>query len=424
MTAATDRLIRPVVRPPDVSIRPPGSKSLTNRALVLASLADGPSTLRDVLRADDTDAMAGALQALGASVDTRGTTMIVTPRATQPGVVGASIDARLSGTTSRFILPVAALAGVPITVDGLPPLRRRPMGPLVAGLRALGASLEELGEPGCLPIRVTGGALRSGPVAIAANESSQFLSALLHIGPCLEGGLDVDAGSDIVARPFVDLTLATLADFGAQVTEPSPGRFVVEPGGLTGRELAIEPDATAASYLAAAAAITGGTVRLEGLGAGVRQGDMAFLRVLERMGAVVERADDATTVTGAELHGIDADLSTIPDVAQTLAVVAVFADSPTRIRGVGFIRGHETDRIHAVVTELGRIGIDATQTTDGFTVTPGNVRPARIATYDDHRMAMSFALVGLRCEGISIIDPGVVSKTYPGYFDDLDRLHR
>lgn len=413
-------VVTPLAAPPDVTIRPPGSKSLTNRALVLAALAEGTSVLHGVLRADDTDAMVGALRASGVGVEVSGTTITVEPGLSSGDA--ARIDARLSGTTSRFLLPVAALAGVPVVVDGLAPLRARPMGPVLDALRALGVHVDELGQPGCLPVRVLGRDLRGGRVTVRAEESSQFLSALLLIGPCLVDGLEVDASGPIAARPFVDLTVATLVDFGATVTEPEPGRFVVAAGGLTGRHYEIEPDATAAGYFAAAAAITGGRVRVDGLGSMSRQGDMAFFGVLERMGATVERHEDATVVTGGELHGIDVDLSENPDVAQTLAVVAVRADSPTTVRGVGFIRGHETDRIDAVVTELRRLGVRAEETADGFTVEPGPIRPGTVATYDDHRMAMSFALLGLVAPGVGIADPAVVTKTYPGYFRDLASL--
>lgn len=406
----------------DAVVRPPGSKSLTNRALVLAALAQGPSVLRGALRADDTDAMIGALRALGAHIAIEGTTLHVQPAALDSIAPGSRIDTRLSGTTSRFVLPLVALAGVPAVVDGDEPLRRRPMGPVLDGIRALGAVVEELGEPGHLPVRVTGGSLEATTVRVDASASSQFLSAMLLVAPRLRRGLEIVAGSEVAARPFVDLTIATLTDFGAQVTEPEPNHFVVTSGGLVGREYDIEPDATAATYFAAAAVITGGMVRLDGIGQASIQGDAAFLDVLAQMGAGVERSGNATVITGGRLQGVDVDLSACPDTAQTLAAVAVFAEGPTRVRGVGFIRGHETDRIEAVVTELNRLGVDASATDDGFVIVPGQVRPGTVATYDDHRMAMSFALIGLRVPGIAIADPGVVSKTFPDFFEVLDSL--
>lgn len=423
MTPPGRVVVEVLERPPDAVVRPPGSKSLTNRALLLAALADGSSVLRGALRADDTDAMITALVALGARIDVEGTTLEVDPVDMDAVEPGTTIDARLSGTTSRFILPAAALASAPVVVDGAEPLRRRPMGPVLAGLRAMGATVEELSAVDHLPVRVTGGHLKGGVIPVDASTSSQFLSALLLIAPRVPGGLEVVAGRQIAARPFVDLTVGSLRDFGATVSEPEPGRFVVAPGGLTGRDLAIEADATAATYFAAAAAITGGRVRLEGIGRDCTQGDVAFLDVLERMGASVSYGEHATTVNGGPLHGIDIDLSANPDTAQTLAAVAVFADSETRVRGVGFIRGHETDRIAAVVAELQRLGVGATVTDDGFEIVPGPVRPATVQTYDDHRMAMSFALIGLRVSGIGIENPDVVAKTYPTFFDDLAGLH-
>ncbi len=416
-------VIEPLEHPPDAVVRPPGSKSITNRALVLAALAGSPSVLQGALRADDTEAMIEALRALGARIDADGTRLEVRSGVGDRVRAETRIDARLSGTTSRFIAPVAALVGGGIVIDGAPPLRARPMGPILEALVGLGATVEYLGEPGHLPVRIDGTDLSGGAVDVDVSASSQFLSALLLIGPRLEGGLEVAAGDAIAARPFVDLTLGVLDDFGAVVHERRPGRFRVAPGSLAGCEYVVEADATAASYFAAAAAITGGRVRLAGLGEHSRQGDAGFLAVLEAMGATVQRGTDATVVTGGPLRGIDVDLGGMPDTVQTLSAVAVYASSPTRVRGVGFIRGHETDRLAAVVGELRRLGIDASETDDGLTIVPGTPSPGVVATHDDHRMAMSFALLGLNTPGIGIEHPGVVAKTYPGFFDDLETLH-
>jgi 3-phosphoshikimate 1-carboxyvinyltransferase len=226
-----------------------------------------------------------------------------------------------------------------------------------------------------------------------------------------------------VSRPYLDLTVATMRSFGADVEVPDDRSFAVAPGGYRPTDLAVEPDASAASYFFAAAAICGGRVRVEGLGTATVQGDLAFVDVLERMGAHVERTARWTEVTGTgTLAGVEADLGALSDTAQTLAAVAVFAEGPTRVTGIGFIRRKETDRIAAVVTELRRCGLRAEEEADGFVVHPGAPRPTTVETYDDHRMAMSFALLGLRAPGIRISDPGCVAKTYPGYFADLDRL--
>jgi 3-phosphoshikimate 1-carboxyvinyltransferase len=410
--------VSPLPAPPDVTVRPPGSKSITNRALLCAALADGTSTLTGALFADDTRAMVGAVTALGALVeaDEDAATMTVTGVDPRGGGGGASVDGRQSGTTSRFILPAAALRPGRTVVDGSEQLRARPFGPLIAALRDLGAQVAEGERAGFLPVTVTG-PLRGGPVRLPGHLSSQFLSGVLMAGPLMAEGVDVELTSPLVSVPYVRMTTAVMAAFGVDADG-----LRVAPGRYRPADYAVEPDASAASYFLAAAAITGGRITVEGLGAGSLQGDVAFADILRQMGATVSIGRDRLTVTGAPLHGVDVDMADISDTAQTLAAVAVFASSPTRVRGIGFIRGKETDRIAAVVAELRRAGIDATEDDDGFTVHPGTPAPTRFATYDDHRMAMSLALLGLRVPGIEIADPGCVAKTYPGYFRDLGRL--
>jgi 3-phosphoshikimate 1-carboxyvinyltransferase len=254
--------------------------------------------------------------------------------------------------------------------------------------------------------------------------SSQFVSGLLLAAPLVAGGLRVEPTTPLVSAPYVAMTAAVMGAFGAEAG-PEGDAFVVPAGRYRPTTYVVEPDASAASYFFAAAVLTGGRVTVPGLGRGSLQGDLAFVDVLERMGARVERGADRTTVAaGARLAGVDADLSGSSDTAQTLAAVAVFADSPTRVRGIGFARGKETDRLAAVVRELRRCGVDAEETDDGFVVHPGTPRPAVIETYDDHRMAMSFALLGLRVPGIAIVDPGCVAKTFPGFWDALEGLRR
>lgn len=393
----------------------PGSKSLTNRALVCAALAEGTSTITGALVADDTAAMTDCLRGLGASVEWDGTTVTVIGVAGRVTVEAADLDARLSGTTSRFVLPLLALGGGRYRLDGREPLRRRPMGPSLEALRDLGAAVEEEGAPGHLPVVVSGPA-RGGEARVPGDLSSQFVSGLLLAAPAMPQGLHIQLSSTLVAAPFVEMTAEVMRQFGAEVEG-----LHVRPGTYRARAYAVEPDASAASYFFAAAAITGQTVTVEGLGEGSLQGDLGFTDVLVEMGASVT-VTDSTTVTGSGLRGIEVDLSTMPDMAQTFAVVAACAEGPSRVRGVEVIRGHETDRIHAVVTELRRCGIGAEETDDGFTIEPAPIRPAVVQTYDDHRMAMSFALLGLREPGIEIADPGVVAKTFPGYWDALARL--
>lgn len=429
MTELSDPLpVVPLDGPLDAVVRPPGSKSITNRALVCAALARGGSVLAGALFADDTEAMLGCLHELGVPLrlDRDGPSIQVTGVAGRPPVEGALLDARLSGTTSRFVLPVAALAEATVVMDGAAPLRSRPMSDLFEALAQLGAELEPLGDAGHLPVRLTASGLDGGAVSVRGDVSSQFLSGLLLAAPCMRDGLRVSVSTELVSVPYVDMTLAVMEAFGAEVTHDQHRVIDVRPGGYRAvPNYVVEPDASAASYFFAAAAICGGTVRVEGLGTESLQGDVAFVDALERMGAEVHRAADHLTVTGrGRLRGIDVDFTDLSDTAQTLAVVAPFADAPTTITGIGFIRGKETDRIAAVVTELRRCGIDAEELPDGLRIHPGSPQPATVATYDDHRMAMSFALLGLRSPGISIADPGCVAKTFPGYWDALEDLRR
>jgi 3-phosphoshikimate 1-carboxyvinyltransferase len=412
--------VEPLAEPPDAVVRVPGSKSITNRALLCAALAAGTSELRGALFADDTLAMMDAVEALGASIerDADRRSVAVTGGAFASRRM-TRVDARASGTTSRFILPAIATGTAECVVDGDRQLRARPFEPLVDALLQIGASVQALEEPGRLPLAVHGPAA-GGEVSIPGHISSQFLSGLLLAGPRMEHGLAVELTSPLVSVPYVEMTRSVMAAFGV-----ATDGLHVAPAEYRPAEFEIEPDASAASYFFAAAAITGGRVTVEGLGRDSIQGDIEFLAILERMGARVERGMRSITVTGGgELHGVEADMSDISDTAQTLAAVAVFANGPTRVRGIGFIRAKETDRISAIVAELRRAGIDATAEDDGFVIVPGTPEPARFETYGDHRMAMSLALLGLRVRGVELVNPGCVAKTYPGYFDDLERLRR
>ena len=397
MTGA--RLVEPLTRPPHATITVPGSKSITNRALVCAALAEGTSVLDGALWADDTEAMVECLRALGIGIEVAGDRITVHGQGGAIPATDARLDVRLSGTTARFIVPVAARGHGRYEVDAAPPMRRRPMGPTFDALRSVGVKVDELGEPGCLPVVVDSPGVRGGRVSVSGDVSSQFLSGLLL------AGFDADVSTELVSEPYVQMTRAVIDAF------------------RTARAYGVEPDASAASYFFAAAALLDGKVTVEGLGTDSLQGDLQFVDVLAAMGADVDRGATRTTVRGtAVLHGIDVDLRHLSDMVPTLAAVAVFAESPTTIRGVGFIRGKESDRIAAVVTELQQCGIDAVELDDGLTILPGQPHAARIRTYDDHRMAMAFALIGLRVPGIEIRDPDCVAKTFPGYFEALDQL--
>ncbi len=405
--------------PVDATVTIPGSKSITNRALVCAALASTQSVLDGWLDADDTRAMIAALETLGVDVGV-GEQLAIGSEGVRPEVV--SIDARQSGTTSRFLLPVLALDGAPRRITGDQQLQVRPMAEAFDALRALGARVTEEGVPGFLPA-VVEGPLRGGEVELAGDVSSQFLSGLLLAAPQMPGGLRVRITTELISRPYVDMTVAVMRSFGASVSTEDQTTWVVDALRYEGAEYTIEPDASAASYAWGAAVVTGGAVTVPGLHRASLQGDVAFVDVLEQMGAKVRWDSDAVTVAaGPTLRGIDVDLSSISDTVPTLAAIAALADGPTTIRGVGFIRNKETDRIAAPVAELRRCGIDARETDDGMVIVPGPIAPTVVETYDDHRMAMGFSLLGLARDGIRIAGPTCVAKTFPGYWDLLDRL--
>ena len=417
----------PLMAPPDISVQVPGSKSITNRALVAAALAQGTSTIEGALFADDTKAMLSALTALGVALraDLAAEQVVVEGGDGRVPPGPADLDVRLSGTTARFLAPMLALGEGRYVLDASPPFRARPMATVLEAVAHLGVEVESLGEPGHLPAALTAAGTRGGRIEVAGDVSSQFLSGLLLAAPAMSDGLEVVLTTDLVSAPYVDLTVGVMEAFGAHVQRHDERTFVVPGGGYRASTFRVEPDASAASYFLAAAAITGGRVRVEGLTAAATQGDARFADVLAEMGAEVTRDETGTEVVGTgRLRGIDVDLADLSDTAQTLAAVAVFAEGPTRVRGIGFIRRKETDRIAAVVTELRRCGIEAHEEEDGFVVHPGRPTPAVVHTYDDHRMAMSFALLGLMVPGIEIADPDCVAKTFPTYFQVLDTLRR
>ena len=416
----------PVAGPVSGTIRPPGSKSITNRALIIAALADGESRLTGVLDSQDTRVMIDSLRRLGIDVshDPEASTCRLTGCGGRIEAERAELFVENSGTSIRFLTAMCALGAGHYTLDGIPRMRERPISDLVDALNALGANVSA-SDTGCPPVEVNGNGLPGGQALIAGNISSQYLSGLLMSAPYAQSPVSLVVDGELVSRPYVTMTLAMMESFGADVVWPDDlSRFDVSPKQYLGREYAIEPDASAASYLFGVAAVTGGSVTVTGLHRNALQGDVHFVSALQQMGCRVAWGDDRITVTGAELRGIDIDMNAISDTAQTLATVAVFADSPTTIRNVGHMRHKETDRVAAVVTELKRAGIRAEETEDGLKVYPGQPQPAEIETYDDHRMAMSFSLLGLRAEGICILDPECTGKTYPGFFEDLAALCR
>ncbi len=417
--------VQPVQRPIVGSIRPPGSKSLTNRALVVAALAEGVTSLTGVLDSRDTEVMIDSLRRLGILVEQSrpDCTARVTGCSGRVPATSADLWLENSGTSIRFLTAVCALGRGRYRLDGNTRMRERPIRDLLDSLRQFGISVSaELGTD-CPPVIVHGDGLPGGATTVNADVSSQFLSAMLMAAPCSAGPVEIRLSGPLVSEPYVDMTLDVMSQFGVSVDRSTPGTFRIAPQSYRARDYDIEPDASAASYFFAAAAITGGEVTVEGLTASALQGDVHFVDALERMGCHVTWGDRAITVRGGQtLSGIDIDMNAISDTAQTLACVAPFAEGPTRIRNVAHMRHKETDRVSAVVTELSRLGLRVDEHPDGMTIHPGPLHAGTVATYDDHRMAMSFALLGLRVPGIVIADPGCTAKTYPEFFRDLDRL--
>lgn len=421
------RAVVPFGGPIDAVVSPPGSKSITNRAVLAAALADGTSVLRGALFADDTEAMIECARALGAMVDVSEGNGTITVIGISGNLEGCddTFFARQSGTTARFLAAVLALGERELVLDADEAMRRRPMSSAFDALGQLGVRVSCADSDGRLPVTISGPVEPRGSMpqlVVDASVSSQFTSGLLLAAPWFPEGLKITLEGDVVSRPYLEMTVSVMTAFGVSVSQPDASTFVVEPGGYRATDYRIEPDASAASYFFAAAAICGGSVRIEGLGRNSLQGDIHFVDALSAMGAEVAIEEDSITVRGAPLHGITADFSQISDTAQTIAAVSVFADSPTTITGIGFIRRKETDRIAAVVNELQRLGVDAREDADGFTVSPGPTSSAVIETYDDHRMAMSMALIGLVREGISIADPDCVRKTFPSFFQAMEQL--
>lgn len=418
------RSVPRLAAPPDAVVQLPGSKSLTNRALIAAGLAEGESRLIGLLDSDDTVAMRSCLESAGIAcrdghVVGTGDVVRVTGCAGKLGPNAISVDVRQSGTTTRFITPMLALSSGASQIDGHPQMRSRPMNEQVDALEALGAGKFSSRS---LPLISDGGGVDGGEITIPGSTSSQFLSGLLLSSPYFAEGLDVTVEGSLVSRPYVDLTIDVMGAFGVSVARDGYHRFVVRPGGYSATTFRIEPDASTASYFFACAAMTQGRVLVEGLGSASAQGDMGFLDILEDMGAIVRQGSDWTEVVGRGLRGVDVDMSDVSDTAPTLAVVATRADSPTRIRNIGFVRGKESDRIQVVVTELQRLGIEARAHHDGLTIVPGAARPGTVRTYQDHRIAMAFALLGLTNDGIKIADPACVNKTFPAFWDAIEAI--
>jgi 3-phosphoshikimate 1-carboxyvinyltransferase len=412
--------------PLDATLLVPGSKSLTNRALPLAALASGSSQLSGALQSDDTDAMRECLERLGIRIETSPDVWRVEGGDGRLDATQAPLDARASGTTARFLTALCTLSPGECLIDGAPRMRERPIDDLVRALCELGADVETQGVNGCPPVRVAGGGLPGGAAVLDASRSSQFVTAVLLVAPYADQDVRLSLKDGVlVSRPYVDLTLQVMGEFGAEAGWQDEATLHVTAGRTyRGRDYTIEPDASSAAYPLCAAAIAGGRVRISNVRSDSLQADWGLLEILERMGCSVSRGPDWVELTAPEagLHGVDVDMNAMPDATVALAVLALFARGPTQIRNVAQVRMHETDRLAALETELRKLGGRATASPDGLLIQPGPLRGAEIEPYDDHRMAMAFALAGLRVPGVQIRDPGCVAKTWPDYFEVLERL--
>lgn len=413
--------IRPLGRPASGLVRPPGSKSLTNRVLVLAALArTGVSRIGEALEADDTEAMRRCLRGLGVMIDDNDDPWLVLGagsdlRATEVIDVGAS------GTTARFVTAVACLARGGVTIDGSSRMRERPMAALLQALETMGARLES--SRGRLPVHVSGGGLAGGRVTVDATQSSQFASAVLMVAPMAESPVEVALVGPVVSRPYLTGTIEMMRLFGAEV-EIDGDRFRVAPTGYRKADVTIEADASAAVYPAVAAAITGGSVAVAGIPAGSSQPDLAVLEVLSSMGCDIRRGPDRIVVTGPgkPLRAVEVDMDGAPDGALAVAVAALFADGPSRLTGLSTLRLKESDRLAALEDEIAKMGGEARAGSDYLEIRPRRLHAATVDPHDDHRIAMSLALVGLVIPGIEISGAGTVAKTWPGYFEMLHAL--
>jgi 3-phosphoshikimate 1-carboxyvinyltransferase len=432
--------------PLDAAVSVPGSKSITNRALLVAALAAGESQLWGALASDDTAVMCEALRALGSEIDTDCEPWRVRGTAGHLAAPDGPLDVQNSGTCARFLTAVATLGQAPVEIDGNARMRQRPIADLVDALHGLGARVQLLGERGCPPLRVLGGGLAGGIARIDARRSSQYVSAVLLAAPYARDSVTLHfVDGELISRPYVDLTLDVMRAFGSEArwlggsedqgTNPAgdphislteePGLYVRTGRHYEAREYTIEPDASSAAYPFCAAAITGGRVLVEGMPARSHQADLALLDLLETMGCRVGRNEAGVEVVGPQgplRSPGEVDMNALPDAVLAFSILALFADGPTLIQNVASLRIKETDRLTALETELRKLGARVETGGDWISIAPGPLRGAAIDTYDDHRMAMSFALAGLRIPGVVIRDPSCVSKTWPEYFDVFDSM--
>lgn len=420
-------------RPIDATVIVPGSKSITNRALILAALSEQPCKLLRPLHSEDTHVMVESLRRLGFNVLVEDSSITVERPENRPliPVDRADLFVANSGTSMRFLAALVSLGHGSYRLDGIPRMRERPIEDLLIALRALGVDAQSETGNGCPPIRIQSQGLHGGTVRVRGSVSSQFLSGLLMVAPLARDAITLEVEDTLVSQPYVTMTLSMMEAFGAEVEYEDLQRFQIKaPLIYEGvPEYSIEPDASAASYFFAAAAVTGGQVRVPGLGPGSLQGDIAFVEILRMMGCNVWHESSElfpgevdTLVEGRPLRGVEVDMNAYSDTVMTLAAIAPFASEPTTITNVAHIRHKETDRLAAMAQELRKLGAQVEELPDGLIIHPGFLHGARLETYNDHRMAMSLALIGLRTEGVVIENPGCVAKTYPHFWDDFFQM--
>ena len=419
--------IQPVRKPINATIEVPGSKSYTNRALLVAAMARGTSTLTGALFSDDTRYMSASLRKLGVKIDADEKQARFDIHGNGGDIPVSSADLYIgnSGTTSRSLTAYVSLGHGKFVIDGDEPMRHgRPIADLLDALKQIGVSARTQFENGHLPVIIEANGLAGGKTRLDISKSSQFLTALLLIAPYAKNGMEIEVLGNRT-MPYIDITRSVMAAFGVQVISEAYKYFRIEGGQqYQPRVYNIEPDASNASYFFAAAALTGGRVTVQHLNLDSAQGDLQFVHILKQMGCQTTVSNAGITVTGPrQLKGIDVDMRTISDTALTLAAMAPFADSKVTIRNIEHTRWQETDRIHAMVTELRKLGVPVIEHQDGLEISPAPITPTAIDTYEDHRMAMAFSLVGLKVNGIRINDPNCVSKTFPDYFEVLQQLY-
>ena len=400
--------------PVDATVDVPGSKSLTNRLLVLGALAEGPSRLCRPLRSRDTELMAASLRALGTGVDDRGDDWLLSPSRL---VGGIDVDTGLAGTVMRFLPAVAALADGDVRMDGDPRARQRPMAPVLQALRDLGVAVDDGGR-GALPFTVRGaGSVPGGSVTLDASASSQFVSGLLLAAARFDQGVTVrHDGKPVPSQPHLAMTVEVLRDRGVLVDDSEPDRWRVEPGTISAFDIDVEPDLSTAAPFVAAALVAGGTVRVPGWPMQTTQAGDGLRDILDAMGADVTLDQHGLVVVGdGAIEGIDVDLHDVGELTPVVAALAALAASPSWLRGVAHLRGHESDRLTALATEIGGLGGDVTQTDDGLRIRPASLHGGRFATYHDHRMAMAGAVIGLAVHGVEVEDVGTTAKTLPDF---------